>query len=277
LDAVERAGVVTVIYVSETLGLETAPRPRISQAQAAVEAVVPSAQVKFEIHSHDLDRMRERSYWKIKRLFDVVVALFALVLIWPVILLVGVLVAVSIGFPLVFWQQRPGLGGRSFRLYKFRSMRAAQTPDGRKLSDAERVSGVGSFLRRTRLDELPQLFNILRGEMSFIGPRPLLPRDQDISCRARLLVRPGLTGWAQIVGGRSISPDDKAALDIWYVKNASISLDLMIALRTVPIILKGERTSESLIRSAWRDLLNSGVLKQDVSGNHRAKPRIRAA
>src|SRR5208337_5259211 len=104
-----------------------------------------------------------------------------------------------------------------------------------------------------------QLFNILRGEMSFVGPRPLLPRDQPEAYRARLLVRPGLTGWAQVVGGRDISPEDKAALDVWYVRNASLALDIEIAIRTVPVVLFGERISVSLIERAWRDLSESGV------------------
>ena len=120
--------------------------------------------------------------------------------------LAAVLVGASVGLPVLFWQQRPGLGGRPFRVYKFRTMRAAHSSDGRRLSDKERVSQMGTLMRRLRLDELPQLFNIFRGDMSFIGPRPLLPCDQSDAYRARLLVRPGLTGWAQVVGGRDISP-----------------------------------------------------------------------
>jgi lipopolysaccharide/colanic/teichoic acid biosynthesis glycosyltransferase len=166
---------------------------------------------------------------------------------------VALFVAASVGFPVIFWQRRPGLGGRSFHLYKFRTMGAAHSADGRRLTDAERVHRVGNFLRRTRLDELPQLLNILRGDMSFVGPRPLLPRDQPKSC-ARLLVRPGLTGWAQVVGGRDIPPEDKAALDVWYVRNASLLLDLEIVLRTAPIVFFGERISERLIARARREL-----------------------
>src|SRR5258708_22945977 len=133
-------------------------------------------------------------------------------------------------------------------------MGAAHGPDGRPLPDAARTSRVGNVLRRTRLDEFPQLFNILRGDMSFVGPRPLLPCDQPKACGVRVLVRPGLTGWAQVVGGRDISPEDKAALDVWYVRHASLVLDLKIAARTIPMVLFGERISESLIERAWRDL-----------------------
>jgi lipopolysaccharide/colanic/teichoic acid biosynthesis glycosyltransferase len=123
------------------------------------------------------------------------------------------------------------------------------------------MSKAGKFMRRTRLDELPQLINIIRGDMSFVGPRPLLPQDQPKACAARLLVRPGLTGWAQVIGGRDISPEDKAALDYWYVRKASLLLDLGIIARTVPIILFGERISESLIERARRELIESGIMK----------------
>jgi lipopolysaccharide/colanic/teichoic acid biosynthesis glycosyltransferase len=140
-------------------------------------------------------------------------------------------------------------------------MSAAYNSMGRALSDEERTSGIGVFLRRTRLDELPQLLNILRGDMSFVGPRPLLPRDQDDAYRARLLVRPGLTGWAQVVGGRAISAEDKAALDVWYVRNASLTLDAKIALKTVPLVIFGETISRRLIENAWADLRTAGVLR----------------
>src|SRR5262249_30200008 len=149
---------------------------------------------------------------------DIAASLFLLILSAPLVIILGALVAATMGWPLFFWQQRPGLGSRPFRLYKFRTLGAALAPDGHKLSDEERASRFGTFLRRTRLDEFPQLFNILRGDMSFVGPRPLLPRDQHDAHRARLLVRPGLTGWAQVVGGRTISAEDKAALDVWYVR-----------------------------------------------------------
>jgi lipopolysaccharide/colanic/teichoic acid biosynthesis glycosyltransferase len=179
-------------------------------------------------------------------------------------------VAVRLGFPIVFWQHRPGLAGRSFRLYKFRTMGASHGPDGRRLPDAERLSNFCNFLRRTRLDELPQLFNILRGEMSFVGPRPLLHQDQPAECLDRLLIRPGLTGWAQVVGGRNISPEDKAALDLWYVCNASLLLDLKIAARTVEIVLFGERVLTPLIARAWHDLTACGIVKVASDTNRKS-------
>jgi lipopolysaccharide/colanic/teichoic acid biosynthesis glycosyltransferase len=183
----------------------------------------------------------------------------------PIMAFVAICIAATIGRPFVFWQQRPGLGGRPFRLYKFRTMNAAYTSDGRALSDDERMSRIGNFLRRTRLDELPQLFNIVLGDMSFIGPRPLLPRDQDDAYRARLLLRPGLTGWAQVVGGRAISAEDKAALDVWYVRHASVLLDLKVVLKTIPIVLFGETISRHLIERAWSDLREAGVLRGRIA------------
>jgi lipopolysaccharide/colanic/teichoic acid biosynthesis glycosyltransferase len=181
-------------------------------------------------------------------------------------LFTAILVVATMGFPIFFWQQRPGLGGRSFRLYKFRTMRNAISPTGRRLADWERESLTGNLLRRLRLDELPQFFNILWGDMSFVGPRPLLAREQRDPYRARLLVRPGLTGWAQTIGGRAIPFEDKAALDVWYVRNASFALDMEIVLRTVWMVLFGERISRRLIAQAWSDLNNSGILKGELAG-----------
>jgi lipopolysaccharide/colanic/teichoic acid biosynthesis glycosyltransferase len=166
----------------------------------------------------------------------------------------AVLVAFDIGFPLVFWQQRPGRHGRPFRLFKFRTMRAAHDAGGNRVPDQLRSSNIGDFLRRSRLDELPQLYNILLGEMSFVGPRPLLPVDQPQWQKSRLLVRPGLTGWAQVNGGRDVSPEDKAALDIWYIMNASLWLDIVILLRTLVMMVLGERANRSAVQAAHATL-----------------------
>ena len=128
---------------------------------------------------------------------------------------------------------------------------------GRRIADADRLSVCGRFLRRSRLDELPQLFNILTGEMSFIGPRPLLVADQHPGLDARLAVRPGMTGWAQIKGGRQIAASDKAALDIWYIRNAGLRIDLKIVIATLRVMLLGERQAdEAAIQQAWRELRN---------------------
>ena len=258
--AVQRSGSAEVQYLSEALGFETGARRQISDA-AVADRTFDGRPVEFEIQADELAKMQKRRYWRAKRAIDVGASLFLLVIGAPVLMLIALSVAGSMGGVPYFWQQRPGLGGRPFRLYKFRTMRTPIAADGRKLSDEERLSRLGNFLRRTRFDELPQLFNILRGDMSFIGPRPLLPCDQDEGFRARLLVRPGLSGWAQVVGGRAISPEDKAALDVWYVRNAGFLLDFAIVLRTIPIIFLGERTSERLIDRAWQDLRRAGVLR----------------
>lgn len=127
--------------------------------------------------------------------------------------------------------------------------------------DQERTSRIGAVIRGLRLDELPQLFAILVGQMSFIGPRPLLPADQSHAYRCRLLIRPGLTGWAQVSGGRALSPLNKAALDLWYIQNASLALDMKILFKTVVVLLVGERYHGRTIAEAWKDLRRSGVVR----------------
>jgi lipopolysaccharide/colanic/teichoic acid biosynthesis glycosyltransferase len=129
-------------------------------------------------------------------------------------------------------------------------MRAPHDKQGRRIPDDHRSSVVGRILRRARLDELPQLYNVLIGDMALIGPRPLLPRDQSADYAVRLSVRPGITGWAQVNGGRIISPSDKLMLDVWYVKNASFVLDLKIALRTVSMMLFGDRINAAAVAQA---------------------------
>jgi lipopolysaccharide/colanic/teichoic acid biosynthesis glycosyltransferase len=193
-------------------------------------------------------------YWRLKRIFDVALAGILLAVLSPVIMAVAVIVAVDVGLPVTFWQQRPGRFGQPFRLWKFRSMKAAHDCRGHRISDEQRQSRIGRFMRRTRLDELPQLYNILIGEMSFVGPRPLLQRDQQSDAFARLLARPGLTGWAQINGGNTVTVEDKMALDLWYMRHADIWLDLRIMLETVRIVLHGERANPIAVRMAWKEI-----------------------
>lgn len=253
-------------FLTENLGLEDGDRlPSKTAAQPAEPSV--HAGVSFVITPSETIELAGRHYWKIKRTGDVALSATLLILLAPVLLVVAFLVGTTIGFPVLFWQRRPGLGGRPFHVYKFRTLSADRDSAGRVRSDEERMSRIGSFLRRTRLDELPQLVSILRGDMSFIGPRPLLPRDQSDAYRARLLVRPGLTGWAQVIGGRSISPSDKAALDVWYVKNASLWLDASIVLRTIPMVLFGERISQDAIVRAWRDLQAGGAVHRSTAND----------
>lgn len=222
------------------------------------EAAAPEASV-FNFKAEDLGDLTRRPIWRIKRAVDIVAAMILLVLLAPVMAFTALLIALDVGLPVYFWQQRPGRGGIPFEVYKFRTMRAAHTREGRQLTDAQRTSLIGKFLRWTRLDELPQLWSILIGDMSFVGPRPLLPRDQPAEYAARLVVRPGLTGWAQVTGGRQISAADKAALDIWYVQHASVWLDAKILLRTLLVIVFGERQRLKDVQAAWRDLQERGI------------------
>lgn len=172
----------------------------------------------------------------LKRLLDVSGASAGLLLLSPALLLVAYLVRTRLGSPVLFVQERPGLHGKPFRMYKFRTMTDARDANGHLLPDAERLTAFGKWLRASSLDELPELLNVLKGEMSLVGPRPLLmeylPLYSPEQAR-RHEVRPGITGWAQINGRNAISWDEKFALDTWYVENASVGLDVKILLLTV--------------------------------------------
>ena len=171
-----------------------------------------------------------------KRLIDIVVAGTALVLLSPIMLLAALAIAVSLGSPVLFRQLRPGLHGEPFMMVKFRSMRDAHDRNGAPLPDAERLTAFGRFLRASSVDELPSLWNVLVGDMSLVGPRPLLmeylPLYSEEQAR-RHEVRPGLTGLAQISGRNALGWDEKFALDVWYVDHRSLMLDLKILFRTV--------------------------------------------
>jgi lipopolysaccharide/colanic/teichoic acid biosynthesis glycosyltransferase len=213
----------------------------------------------FSFGADDLQALTRRPYWRFKRALEPVAALGLLIVLLPIFLIVAILTVIDVGMPVTFWQLRPGLNGRPFKLHKFRTMANAYDVRGRELAEEERTSAIGHFLRRARLDELPQLFSILSGAMSFIGPRPLLPVDQPAAFSARLLVRPGLTGWAQVKGGRAISAADKAALDVWYVRNSSLALDLKILAYTLPMVIFGEKVDASAIHQTWRELREAGI------------------
>lgn len=248
---------IRIEFLAEMLGLSdgTSGMRGTAEPLSTGESV---SNVTFAFSADDIARLAARPYWRVKRTADVLLAGILLLVLMPVMALVALLVAIDVGFPVSFWQQRPGRGGVPFRVYKFRTMAAAHDTQGRRIPDERRLTLIGSFLRRTRLDELPQLISILVGDMSFVGPRPLLPIDQPPQYAARLLARPGLTGWAQVNGGRGVSAADKAALDVWYVCNASLARDLLILLRTVPMVLFGERISHKDIKRAWRDLQAAG-------------------
>jgi lipopolysaccharide/colanic/teichoic acid biosynthesis glycosyltransferase len=182
----------------------------------------------------------------IKRLFDFVASLIALLLLLPVILLVAVLVRVKLGSPVLFTQDRPGLNGKIFKMMKFRTMLDAADKHDNQLPDDQRMTAFGAFLRSASLDELPGLFNVIKGDMSLVGPRPLLvqylPLYNQIQAR-RHNVRPGITGWAQVNGRNAISWEDKFVFDVWYVDNQSFWLDIKILLLTVKKVFVREGIS----------------------------------
>jgi lipopolysaccharide/colanic/teichoic acid biosynthesis glycosyltransferase len=182
-----------------------------------------------------------------KRCFDLIVAAPAVVLLSPVFLALALAVHIYHGSPALFRQRRPGKDGKLFELYKFRSMSNARDAQGRLLPDADRLTPFGRFLRSTSLDELPELVNVLAGDMSLVGPRPLLVQYLDRYTpeqRRRHEVRAGITGWAQVNGRNAISWEEKFALDVWYVDHLSFWLDLKIMAMTVWRILKREGISE---------------------------------
>lgn len=175
-----------------------------------------------------------------KRCFDLVVAIGLLILASPILVLLALLVRWRLGSPVLFKQERPGLGGKPFRLIKFRTMRDAVDSQGRPLPDSERLTPFGRGLRASSFDELPSLLNVVRGDMSLVGPRPLLmqylPLYSPEQAR-RHEIRPGLTGWAQVNGRNSLSWDEKFSCDTWYVDNRSFALDLRILLLTIRKVL----------------------------------------
>ncbi len=182
-----------------------------------------------------------------KRCLDVILAISGLVLAAPVLLILALLVRWRLGTPIIFRQMRPGLAGRPFTIYKFRTMISAECSDGEERPDGERLTPFGRRLRSTSLDELPELFNVLKGDMSIVGPRPLLleymDRYNDFQAR-RHEVKPGLTGWAQINGRNAIDWPKRFELDVWYVDNWSLWLDLRILAMTAMKVLSREGVSQ---------------------------------
>jgi lipopolysaccharide/colanic/teichoic acid biosynthesis glycosyltransferase len=260
---VEKSSEIVVQFLSERLGFEGVSQNRSvllgekRNSDPGQRAVARAGGVVYADRPNDA----RKSVPFGKRLVDVFGAASLALTLTPVVVLVAFIVALDVGFPVIFWQQRPGLYGRPFKLYKFRTMRGAHDKHLGRIRDDQRSSAIGQLLRRTRLDELPQLYNVLVGDMSLIGPRPLLPCDQAPEYAARLSVRPGITGWAQVNGGRIISASDKLILDIWYVNNASLRLDLLISFRTVLMILLGDRINTDAVNQARSTLGLKALLR----------------
>ena len=181
------------------------------------------------------------SYLRLKRLIDVVGSLAALALLSPLFVAVAGLVYLDVGRPVLFWQERVGWKGRSFLIYKFRTLAAPFDSAGNRQLGKRQPSAIGRLLRATRLDELPQLLNVLLGDMSLIGPRPLLPEDQPANADIRLLIRPGISGWAQVHGGKLVTKEEKEHLDEWYIRHASLWVDVRIMTMTLKVVFAVQR------------------------------------
>jgi lipopolysaccharide/colanic/teichoic acid biosynthesis glycosyltransferase len=196
----------------------------------------------------NLDNLLNYFSVAIKHIGDRVMAALLLLLFSPILIVVAIIIRIRMGSPIVFTQLRPGQHGTIFNVYKFRTMTSDCDAEGNLLSDEERLIPLGQFLRKASLDEFPQLFNVLRGDMSFVGPRPLLVRylERYSPEQARRHdVRPGITGWAQVNGRNALTWDEKFRLDLWYVDNWSLWLDFKILLLTVKKVIAQEGISQS--------------------------------
>lgn len=183
-----------------------------------------------------------------KRLFDLIVSSTLLICLFPIMVAVSVALAWHMGSPVLFRQQRPGLYGKPFEVLKFRTMADKFDSDGVQLPDEHRLTAFGKLLRRLSLDELPQLINVIKGDMSLVGPRPLLMEYLPLYSAQQMRrhdVRPGITGWAQINGRNNLSWDEKFALDVWYVDNRSLWLDLQILVKTISRVFVGAGVAKS--------------------------------
>ncbi len=209
----------------------------------------------------------------VKRFSDIILAGLGLVVLFPVLVVLSLMISAQMGRPVLFKQMRPGLNGKPFYMYKFRTMTNEKDEKGIPLPDEQRLTRLGRFLRSTSLDELPELFNVLKGDMSLVGPRPLLMQylDRYTPEQARRHeVKPGITGWAQVNGRNAITWEEKFALDVWYVDNWSLWLDIKILAMTVVkvfkregISAKGEATMPEFMGSTGsiHDVINEGTLQ----------------
>lgn len=199
----------------------------------------------------------------IKRLLDFILSLFAIIILSPVLLIVALLVRIKLGSPVIFKQKRPGLNEKIFTLYKFRTMTDAKDEHGNLLPDEIRLTKFGKLLRSTSLDELPELFNILKGDMSIVGPRPLLVRYLPLyneHQKHRHDVRPGFTGYAQCNGRNAISWEEKFDLDVYYTKNLTLFMDIKIIIKTIKVVLfrEGISSETSVTMEEFRGSSNEG-------------------
>jgi lipopolysaccharide/colanic/teichoic acid biosynthesis glycosyltransferase len=240
IDEACRSRGVAPEFLTETMGLVPVDTGQQVQPLHLAAAEPPPVQAATP----------EAWYWGLKRCIDLTAALVLGLALLPVAAVVALLVYCDVGAPVMFWQQRVGRHGVRFMVYKFRTFHAPYDRWGNPRLDRASLSKIGCWLRRSRLDELPQLYNVLVGEMSLIGPRPLLPIDLPENDDTRLAVRPGLTGWAQVNGGKLLSVEDKNLLDRWYIGHASLGLDILIAVKTVLMMVRGDRDNRAAVARA---------------------------
>ena len=238
----------SMMTTASMVGLAVDQLADLLRFRGEVPETRPTAKVRMELEP------QVDAYHRLKRIVDMVGSAAALLALSPLFLLIAFCVRLSQRESVLFEQVRIGRNGHEFTLYKFRTMSDPAAPDGGLLPDSERGLRLGAFLRRSRLDELPQLFNVLLGEMSLIGPRPLLlseqPKVGDTILTGRLSVRPGLSGWAQVNGGQMLTSKQKNALDLFYIHNASPLMDTRIAILTLQMLLLGEKVNHKEIHRA---------------------------
>lgn len=212
--------------------------------------------------------IRKRTFYDkyIKRIIDFFISLLGIILLSPVLVIVSILVWTKLGSPILFKQERPGLNGKIFKMYKFRTMTNERDEEGNLLKDELRLTQFGKFLRASSLDELPEMFNILKGDMSIVGPRPLLVKYLPLYTKRqshRHDVRPGLTGYAQVNGRNAISWEEKFELDIFYVNNSSFLMDLMIFFKTIKTVFVKEGITDE-----------SGITMEEFAGSREEKEEV---
>lgn len=211
-------------FLPQLMGLDELPPTAVNETTEQAPTPAPNVELP--------------RYFKYRQVFDSLASLVLIVAFCPLLLIAAGLVLLDVGPPVLFWQQRLGQGGRRFLLHKFRTQRAPYDWRGNPIADRNKLSVTGRVMRQTRLDEFPQLLNILVGDMALIGPRPLLPEDQPADPAIRLMVRPGITGWAQVNGGKFLTPQEKNQYDEFYVRNASLWFDLRILLMTLRALFR---------------------------------------
>jgi lipopolysaccharide/colanic/teichoic acid biosynthesis glycosyltransferase len=239
VDMLSPATLHEVELVCQKRGIDLCFLPRV----IGVTASLPSRE-SVKIEDKAFPSFAPSWFVRFKRALDVVGSVALIILLWPLLTLAAIGVMLDVGMPVLFWQERVGWKGRPFLIYKFRTLKAPIDSDGKPCFAGRSPSLFARVLRASRIDELPQLLNVLLGDMSLIGPRPLLPEDQPANRSVRLSVRPGITGWAQVNGGKLVSKEEKEKLDEWYIRNASLATDMRIIFMTLKMIMKSYWSSE---------------------------------